>query len=413
MIPLRPLGITEILDGAFTAIRWNPKTILVASAVVAIAANVMSALAQYLLERSAQPIVVNSGSGAPTFHVHTLVLAVVLVCLDVAIAVLGNTILTGVLTVTVGQAVLGRKETLGSAWRMARGRIWPLIGTVLLVAVLIVLGWALVAGVSVGAAVAIAAGAHQTGVGILVGVLGCITATVFAVITFVRWSLAVPAVMLESSGPVASLRRSWRLVRRSSWRVWWALVLTELIAGIANAVMKAPFEVAGGVSTLALTSQAHASALGLAISAVGGILANTLTAPLIAGVVVLLYTDLLMRREGLDIRLQAAAASGAAGYPSAPGYPSAAGTGGAADATWASPAGPAGQPRQPGWDAPASGAGSTGWGAPASGAGSTGWGDTAGWTGNTRPAGWTGQENGGTGQENGGTGTGGPDPGAW
>jgi hypothetical protein len=364
VIPLRPLSISEMLDGAFTAIRWNPKTILVASAVVAIAANVMSALAAYLWERSAQPIVVNSGSGAPTFHVHTLVLVVILGCLDVVLTVLGSTILTGVLTVTVGQAVLGRKETLGSAWRATRGRIWPLLGTVLLAAVGLALCWALVVGVSLGAAVAIAAGAHQTGAGILVGVVGCITATVFAVITFVRWSLAVPAVMLESSGPVASLRRSWRLVRRSSWRVWWALVLTELIVGIANAVIKAPFEVAGGVSTIALTSQAHATALGLATSAVGGILANTLTAPLIAGVVVLLYTDLLMRREGLDIKLQAAAASGMAGYFGAPGYPSPAG-------------------------------------------------DTAGWTGNTRPAGWTGQENGGAGQENDGTGTGGPDPGAW
>ena len=341
VIPLRPLSVTEMLDGAFTAIRWNPKTILAASAAVAIAVNVISAVAAYLIEGSAQPIVADSGSGAPTFNGHTLVLVVVLGCLDVGVTVLGNTILTGLLTVTVGQAVLGRKETLGSAWRATRGRFWPLLGTVLLIALFLLLGWGLAVGVSVGGAVAIAAGAHQTGVGILVGVVGCGTATVFAVITFVRWSLAVPVVMLESSRPLASLRRSWRLVRRSSWRVWWALVLADLIVSIASAVIKTPFEVAGGASTFALTSQSHASLAGLALSAVGGILASTLTAPLLAGVVVLLYTDLLMRREGMDIKLQAAAAPPAAGYagpPPAPGWPrpedSGNGTGGPDPGAW-------------------------------------------------------------------------------
>ena len=405
VIPLRPLSISEMLDGAFTAIKWNPKTILVASAAVAIAVNVLSALAAYLIERSAQPMIVNSGSGAPTFNTHSLVLVVVVLCLDVGVTVLGNTILTGLLTVTVGQAVLGRKETLGSAWRATRGRIWPLLGTVLLAALFIILGWAVAVGVSVGGAVAIAAGAHQTGVGILVGVVGYLAATVFAVITFVRWSLAVPVVMLESSRPLASLGRSWRLVRRSSWRVWWALVLAELIVGIANALIKAPFSVAGGVSTFSLSSQGHPSALGLALSAVGGILGNTLTAPLLAGVVVLLYTDLLMRREGMDIKLQAAAASGSAGYPGTPG------PGPVADPTWG---GPAGQPGQPGWpispSGPGTGApakpGQPGWATPPSGPGTTGWEDTVGLPEKPRSTGWTGPEDGGNG-------TGGPDPNAW
>jgi hypothetical protein len=47
------------------------------------------------------------------FQRHTLVLVLVVGCLGAGV-VLGNTILTGLLTVTVGQAVLGRKETLGS-----------------------------------------------------------------------------------------------------------------------------------------------------------------------------------------------------------------------------------------------------------------------------------------------------------
>ena len=153
MIPLRPLSITEMLDGAFTAIKWNPKTILVASAAVAITVNLVAALATYLIEGSAQPMIVNNGSGVPTFHAQTLILVIIVAVLDVGVTVLGNTILTGLLTVTVGQAVLGRKETLGSAWRATRGRFWPLLGTVLLIALFLGGGWALAMVVSVGGAV--------------------------------------------------------------------------------------------------------------------------------------------------------------------------------------------------------------------------------------------------------------------
>ena len=156
-----------------------------------------------------------------------------------------------------------------------------------------------------------------------------------------------------------------------------------MIVDIADALLKAPFSIAGGVSTWGITSQGHVSALGLALSAVGGIL-QTLTAPLLAGVIVLLYTDLLMRREGMDIKLQAAAASGAAGYAGVPG------AGGAAEATWA---GPAGQPGQPGW------------GNQPAGPGTTGWDNTVGWPETSPPA--------QLGRTDGGKGTSAPDPNAW
>ena len=169
----------------------------------------------------------------------------------------------------------------------------------------------LAVGVSAAAVARYSRRAHQTAVGILVGVVGDVTATVFAVITFVRWSVAVPVVMLERVGPVASLRRSWRLVRRSSWRVLGILLATALIVGIANVLINVPFSVAGGTSSFA-TPQAHLSVVGVIVSAVGGIVATTVTAPLLAGVVVLLYTDLRMRREGMDIKLLASPAAGRA-----------------------------------------------------------------------------------------------------
>src|SRR6185437_2024795 len=51
IVPLRPLNMTEILDGAFAAIRWNPKTILTSSAAVATISAVLIAVVSYVLQR--------------------------------------------------------------------------------------------------------------------------------------------------------------------------------------------------------------------------------------------------------------------------------------------------------------------------------------------------------------------------
>jgi hypothetical protein len=54
--------------------------------------------------------------------------------------------------------------------------------------------------------------------------------------------------------------------------------------------------------------------LSLAIGAIGSIIAATCTRPISAGVTVLLYTDMRIRKEGLDLALnQAAQARGLTG----------------------------------------------------------------------------------------------------
>jgi len=131
----------------------------------------------------------------------------------------------------------------------------------------------------------------------------------------VRWQVAAPAVVLEGYGPRASLGRSWRLTRNSWWRVFGILLLCELIVLVATAVLQVPFDVvrglvhAGGSSggLAAFTTTSRTSVTGAIITALGVIVAGSVTRPVIAGVQVLLYVDLRMRREGLDIALQAEA----------------------------------------------------------------------------------------------------------
>jgi hypothetical protein len=307
LVPLRPLTLGEILDGAFTAIRWNPKTILASSAAVATVSAVLIAVVSYAAQRWALTSVHVSHSSTTSINTAEAVALAAVAGITGIVVVFANLILAGLLTVTVGQGVLGTKETLASAWQAASPRIWRLIAMLLLATVFLVGGWVLGIGLSVFAGVLLGVGAHLPAVGIPVGVVCGATAWTFAVIVLVRWSVAIPVVMLEGIGPLKSLGRSWRLVRRSSWRVLGMLLVTELVVGIAGELINAPFAAAsGGFSALTAQTQ-QVNVGGLFLTAVGQIIASTLTAPLLAGVIVLLYVDLRMRREGLDITLQAAA----------------------------------------------------------------------------------------------------------
>jgi hypothetical protein len=311
IIPLRPLGISDILDGAFTAMRWNPKTILGSSAIVAAISGVLLAVVTYVAERDVftRMNVVQGQALTPAQAGELAATIFALGGLAVIVTLITNTVLTGVLTVAIGQGVLGKKETLGSAWRATWSRFWALLGAVLLPSLFVVGGFLLILLVLILIAAGLAA-AHAAAVGILIAVVGGLTALAFSVLFYIRWYVTIPAVMLEGAGPIKGMGRSWRLVRRSWWRTFWIVILVIVITGIAGTIIKLPFEIGVGVSTFTVTSQqAHVSLLATSVTAIGGIIASTVTTPMVAGVTVLIYADLRMRREGMDITLQAAAAS--------------------------------------------------------------------------------------------------------
>jgi hypothetical protein len=318
IIPLRPLAIGDILDGAFTAIRWNAKTILGSSAIVAAISNVLLGVITYVIERNLLTQVTFT-SGQPATASQLGNLGGYLLALGGAtliFTVLSNAVLTGVLTLAIGQGVLGKKETLGSAWRATWPRFWALLAAVLLPGLFVFGG----AGLAVAVLILIAFGlgaAHVLGLGIFIAVVGGITAVVFAIMIYVRWYVTIPAVMLEGVGPIRGMGRSWQLVRGSWWRTWWIGFLASLIAGIAGSIIKVPFSLAVGAGTFSVSSQPHVSLLAVTVTSIGGIIASTLTTPLIAGVTVLIYADLRMRREGMDITLQAAATSADGGQGAA------------------------------------------------------------------------------------------------
>jgi len=225
--------------------------------------------------------------------------------ITIVLTFLIQNVLTGLLTAVIGRGVLGRNVSIGEAWRV--GRLGPVIG-----AGLLIVGLVVAVPIPVVLLVIWFAVIHLTPLAILFGVVGGIATIVFEILLVVRLALTIPAVVLEQLGPWTAAKRSWRLSSRSFWRLFGILALTGLVVGIAAFVLQLPFsigETALGGSSGLFTSSAKPAVLAVMIGAIGSIVAATVTRPISAGVSVLLYLDLRMRREGLDLVLRNAAQS--------------------------------------------------------------------------------------------------------
>jgi membrane-anchored glycerophosphoryl diester phosphodiesterase (GDPDase) len=227
-----------------------------------------------------------------------------LVLVTVVLSLVLNAALTGMLSAVIGRGVLGRTTSLGGAWQA--GRVGAVLGATLL---LFLLGIGVV--VPVALAVIVLALLHLTPVAVLLGVLGGIGCLVFEILLVIRLSLTLPAVVLEGISPVVAIRRSWQLTHGSFWRLFGILALTGIIVTVAAEVLTIPFTIIGtfidGGSGGPFSAAATTSVAALIVGAIGTILAATITRPISAGVNVLLYVDLRMRREGLDLTLRDAA----------------------------------------------------------------------------------------------------------
>ncbi len=282
-IPLRPLGLGDIYSGAVTSARKNPVATFGLAAIIVTIAEVLTAAVRI----AAEP---NSNAG--------------LDLLVFVFSLLSQFILTGMLTTVIGHGILGRKIGIGEAWSTAR--IGSVIGAALLL-LLISIGIF----VPVTLIVVVLAAAHVAGAAVAIGVLGGIGTLIAYIFIGVRLCVTMPSVVLERLGPGRAIARSWQLTRDSFWRLFGIKLLTLIIIFFATLIIEVPFELAGGGLAFygGITPEKVATeTMGLIIlSAIGAIVASSIMDPMKCGVTVLLYLDLRMRREGLDLALQNAA----------------------------------------------------------------------------------------------------------
>ena len=319
IIPLRPLSIGEILGGAFESLRANPKAMFVPSLVVMGIVGLLSAGSLALfLSRLGLPNLTSGKVELSDTDLDKIGASLVglLVQLGVTsvLSMMATSIIIGLLIVTVSRTILGRKATLSDVWKRTRPRMWALIGQTLLIelilavitavvtAIVFGIGWALLGNI-------IAYGADEDSAGTIILAILAILAViaVLGLLTFAlicKLSLAPAALVLENIGVLEGISRSWTLTRGYFWRIVGIRLLSFIIVFFATQI------VSQGVSIVMQGLVYAAPDMTLAILVASTLLSSLIQAailPFDSAVVALMYTDLRMRSEGLDVELRHAA----------------------------------------------------------------------------------------------------------
>lgn len=324
VVPLRPLGFGEILDGAFTTVQRYPKIILGLSTIVmAVVILVGNAIAFFgfpdLLTASEAELQQMSDA-----RIVTMLVAFVGMGLIIWV---GSTIVTGMITATVARGVLGAPATIGQVWQRVRPHVWRLLALTLGVGLVYTLGLAVAVTFVVVMFVADPiAGAIAT--------LVTLPAGLFAVIFIgTRIVVATPALVLETRpldparpdgehrpiSIVASIRRSWSLIRGRTPRTFAIIFVANLIAGVVASLVQLAFTVIAILVGLVLFENATADTTApffiLIVYGIGTVGSAVLQVAILSGVNALVYVDARMRAEGFDIVLNRATAATPANTP--------------------------------------------------------------------------------------------------
>jgi hypothetical protein len=298
IIPLRPLSLTDIFNGAASYIRTNMKATLGLTAIIVVSTQIITLIATVGPLAAASRLRSAPADELTGGYVTAWLLSAGLAGL---VGWLAGLLLSGMLTVVVSRAVFGWTIGPGEAWARIRGRLPALIGLVALESV----GLVILCGL-VGLIVAAVGAAASAGAAVLIALPLVLVAIATVVYFYTVLSFAPVLIVLERLPVIDAITRSFTLVRNSFWRVFGIRLLTWLVVVLIAGAIAAPFDFVGGL----LVGPGGSVLIGATVGAVGSAIGRIITAPFSAGVVVLLYTDRRIRAEAFDLVLQTGTAGG-------------------------------------------------------------------------------------------------------
>lgn len=290
----------DVLDHAIRLYRQNFVGLVTIVAVV----NVPILLVQALFFLLVLPLTPESSSTILDPTSGTITLSIVSIVLLVAGAVLGIFQL-GAITAYVSERFLGRPITVLEAYGRAWQRGLSLFIASLLFGLAILGLFSVLAGVGilpvVFGALASTGGAQEfaSGGALITALCLCILfvpTLVGMVYLYTRWTFWTQGIMIENYNSTGGLGRSWKLVRGFFWRV---LGFNALLAILTY------FLALGPGATLSMTALFLSSPLlQFVVQSVTGGLIGIIITPLQFATLTVLYYDLRIRKEGLDLQMQ-------------------------------------------------------------------------------------------------------------
>jgi hypothetical protein len=271
---LRPLGIGEILDVGIKIYTRNALTLFKIVVFVVLPAQIVV----NAVETSALPKGVTESSGGffgPDFRStrtstvsnHQLEVFLVGYVLALLIGWIASQLAQAGCFRAVADAYLGEEVGWRSSLRYAMRRLPALV--VLSIASTVLIG---------------------------IGTLFCFIPGIYL---FAAFYVAVPALLVEGSGPFRSLGRSRELVQGRWWGTFGVAVVGYVLVSIVT------FAITGLIVGLAFANPDRNTVTGFALNTFAATLASMLSTPAAAAFATVLYIDLRVRKEGFDLLLLA------------------------------------------------------------------------------------------------------------
>jgi MFS family permease len=308
LIPLRPLGFGTLLGASFQVIRRNPRptfgiSLLLNGVVTVLFVAVIGGVIALAFGR------VNSATGETEDEIIAGAVGSVVVAslVPLALSVLVGAILQGIIALEVSRGTIGEKLTVRGLWRLARGRVGALVGwaAIMTTAVVVVI---VVLSVVIGLIIALGGTAGLV-VGILLAIAAALAAAVLWFWLATKLSLIPSVLMLERVSLREAIARSWSLTGGYFWRTLGTQLLVNVIVQVAAQVVTTPVSLLLGVAS-ALANPNGDEALAITVVVVTyvltgiiGLVFGALATVTSAAVNALIYIDIRMRKEGLDLEL--------------------------------------------------------------------------------------------------------------
>ena len=329
----RPMGLGELLDGAFRAYRAHFARLVLISAIfmvpVGIATTLLlgftvSGFGQLFFAATNEADI---GAAAPTAYALLAYLALGFLGY-IAMALACVSLISFIVPMLQGEDL-----SVGESIRRGVRRVPAFIGMAFLVALAIgglTLVLYLILAVFffvVAAGVAALSSFGDSGMGALaIGAMIVAFMFYFVAIFLVfipvgllaaRWLVAPVTLVAERMGPRGSLKRSWALTRGNLWRCFGYLVLLVIFNFV---VIGLPITMLQSLLMFALTTQWYGWLSGL----VAGLtyFVNILWYPILVLALTLLYFDLRVRNESLDLDARIRALEQSVGSATQPALPS-------------------------------------------------------------------------------------------
>ena len=295
---LRPLTLGELLDRAWNLYRHHLLLFVGILAIPSIAMLIMSIVMQFL-----QPDIPAPDS---TDAVDPAQMIGAFVWMGVGAVVLGTVywisyaIALGATTVAVAELYRGRLPSISASYDGVRGK-WGRLAWLILLLFLRIFGGTFL--------LLVVAGIMAGVLGVVSPILAGLAVMVFFAAAFVifvwmalRYAVCVPPAVLEDRTASRALARSVALTSGALGRVLVLMLFTVIVAYAGFALTQGPFFVA---AVMAGPETATAFWLNMA-GVIAGSIAGAFTGPLAIIAMAVLYYDLRVRKEGLDLELMIA-----------------------------------------------------------------------------------------------------------